>query len=84
MHHVRFHGGALDRAAHPVSHAQQQQARDSTQPGDEGSYTVTAEVTVSIPAIKVPMVGTIGSFTWTATSSARIDDYRSLGTEGQT
>jgi hypothetical protein len=43
--------------------------------------TVTASVSVVIPAIDVPLVGTVGSFTWTATSSARIDDYRSLGGE---
>lgn len=40
--------------------------------------TVTAAVTVDIPAIAVPIVGTIGAFTYTADSSARIDDYRSL------
>ena len=45
--------------------------------------TVTAAVTVDIPAIDVPMVGTVGSFTWTATSNARIDDYRSLEGESQ-
>ena len=43
--------------------------------------TVTASVTVDIPAVDVPMVGTVGSFTWTASSSARVDDYRSLETE---
>lgn len=43
--------------------------------------TVTAAVTVVIPAIEVPLVGTVGSFSWTASSSARIDDYRSLGGE---
>ncbi len=43
--------------------------------------TVTASVSVVIPAIDVPLVGTVGSFTWTASSSARIDDYRSLGEE---
>jgi hypothetical protein len=45
--------------------------------------TVTASVTVDIPAIDVPFIGTVGSFTYTATSSARIDDYRSLGGEVQ-
>jgi hypothetical protein len=40
--------------------------------------TVTASVTVDIPAIVVPFAGTVGAFTYTATSSARIDDYRSL------
>lgn len=45
--------------------------------------TVTASVTVDIPAIDVPLAGTVGSFTWTATSSARIDDYRSIPGAGQ-
>ncbi|MEZ5257013.1 MAG: hypothetical protein R2705_09035 [Ilumatobacteraceae bacterium] len=39
---------------------------------------VTARVTVTIPAIRVPFAGTVGSFEWTATSTARIDDYRSI------
>jgi hypothetical protein len=43
--------------------------------------TVTASVTVDIPAVDIPLVGTIGSFTWTASSSARIDDYRDLSGE---
>lgn len=42
------------------------------------SCTVTATVTVDIPAVDVPLAGTVGSFTWTASSSARIDDYRDL------
>ena len=40
--------------------------------------TVTATVTVDIPALDVPFAGMIGAFTYTASSSARIDDYRSL------
>ena len=43
--------------------------------------TVTATVTVDIPAIDVPLAGTVGSFTWSASSSARIDDYRDLSGE---
>jgi hypothetical protein len=43
--------------------------------------SVTATVTVEIPAIDVPFAGTIGSFAYSATSTARIDDYRSLGGE---
>ena len=41
--------------------------------------TITANVTVDIPAIVVPGLGSTGTFTWTATSSARLDDYRSMG-----
>lgn len=40
--------------------------------------TVTAAVVVDVPAIVVPFAGTVGAFTYTATSSARIDDYRSI------
>ena len=40
--------------------------------------TVTANVTVDIPAVQVPFIGTIGNTSWTATSSARIEDYASL------
>jgi hypothetical protein len=41
--------------------------------------TVTAHVTVNVPAVRVPFISSTGSFEWTATSSARVDDYRSLG-----
>jgi len=41
--------------------------------------TVTAHVTVDIPAVDIPMMGAVGSFTWSASSAARIDDYRDLG-----
>mgnify|MGYP003134334180 CR=1 FL=1 len=40
--------------------------------------TVTASVTVDIPAVAVPFAGTVGAFSYTSSSSARIDDYRSL------
>lgn len=43
--------------------------------------TVTAAVTVDVPAIAVPFVGTVGAFTYTADSSARIDDFRSITPE---
>ena len=43
--------------------------------------SVTATVTVEIPAIDVPFAGTIGSFTHTTSSTARVDDFRSLGGE---
>jgi hypothetical protein len=41
--------------------------------------TVTANVTVSVPAVHVPFGGDIGGFSWTAHSSARVEDYASLG-----
>jgi hypothetical protein len=40
--------------------------------------TVSASVTVAIPAIDVPFAGAVGGFEWTATSEARIDDYRNM------
>ncbi len=40
--------------------------------------TVTATVTIDVPAIDVPFVGSTGTFTYTATSTTRIEDYRSL------
>ena len=43
--------------------------------------TVTAAVTVDVPAIEIPVIGTVGAFTYTSRSSARIDDYRSLTAE---
>lgn len=45
--------------------------------------TVTAAVTVDIPAVAVPFVGSVGAFTYTADSSARIDDFRSLPAAGE-
>ncbi len=44
--------------------------------------TVTAHVTVDIPAVDIPMIGTAGAFAWSASSAARIDDYRDLGEVG--
>lgn len=44
---------------------------------------VTASVTVVIPAVDVPFVGSVGSFTWTASSTARIDDYRDIEPEAR-
>ncbi len=41
--------------------------------------TVTASVTVEIPALVVPFIGDVAAVDWTADSAARIDDYRSIG-----
>lgn len=40
--------------------------------------TVTATVTIDVPAVDVPFIGSTGTFTYSATSSTRIEDYRSL------
>ena len=39
---------------------------------------VVATVTVTVPAVQIPFLGSTGELTYTATSSARIEDYRSL------
>jgi hypothetical protein len=40
--------------------------------------TITVTVTIKVPAVAVPFIGSTGTFAYTATSSARIEDYRSL------
>jgi hypothetical protein len=40
---------------------------------------VTASVTVVIPTTVIPGLATVGQRHWTATATARVDDYRSLG-----
>ena len=42
---------------------------------------VTAAVTVEIPAIDMPFVGGVGALHWTASSTARVDDFRSIEPE---
>lgn len=39
---------------------------------------ITITVTIEVPAVDVPFIGSTGTFTYTATSTARVDDYRSL------
>jgi hypothetical protein len=38
---------------------------------------VVAQVTVRVPLTVVPGLGDVGSFSWTASSSERVDPYRS-------
>lgn len=45
----------------------------------ERGATVTARVTVDMPALALPLVGTVGRWSWTAAHTERVDDYRSLG-----
>ena len=45
-------------------------------PPDRGGL-LTAAVTVRMPAIAVPLLASAGAWSWTATESVRIDDYRS-------
>lgn len=39
--------------------------------------SVSATVTVRMPAISVPGAGDVGAWTWSTTHTRRIDDYRS-------
>lgn len=39
----------------------------------------TITVTIEVPAIDVPIIGSTGLFEYTATATARIGDYRSQG-----
>lgn len=41
--------------------------------------TVTARVTVRMPAVIVPGLGRIGAWSWTASHSEIVDRYRSFG-----
>jgi hypothetical protein len=45
-------------------------------PPDRGGL-VTAAVTVRMPAVAVPLLASVGAWSWTARESVRIDDYRS-------
>ncbi len=44
----------------------------------ERGATITARVTVRMPALAVPGLGAFEPWTWTATHAERVDDYRSL------
>ncbi|MDP9389448.1 MAG: hypothetical protein M3Q48_16415, partial [Actinomycetota bacterium] len=44
----------------------------------ERGATVVARVTVEMPALRIPLVGTVGRWSWTASHAERVDDYRSL------
>jgi hypothetical protein len=44
--------------------------------------TVTANVTVEIPAMQVPLIGQVGGVSWTAHSSSRVEDYASQDADG--
>jgi hypothetical protein len=40
---------------------------------------LTVTITIHVPAVQIPFIGSTGSLDYTATSTARIPDYRSLG-----
>ena len=39
--------------------------------------TVTARVTVRVPAVALPALGSVGAWSWTATHTETVDPYRS-------
>ena len=47
--------------------------------GDLGrGASVTAHVTVAMPAVVIPGLTSVGSWSWTASHTERVDDYRSF------
>ena len=40
---------------------------------------LTVTVTIQVPAVQIPFVGSTGTLDYTATSTARVPDYRSVG-----
>jgi hypothetical protein len=50
----------------------------STGGGLAGGQTVVSRVTVRMPVLTVPLVGSVGRWSWTAVHAERVDDYRSF------
>lgn len=46
--------------------------------GLAAGQTVVARVTVRMPTLVIPLVGRLGSWSWTAVHAERVDDYRSF------
>lgn len=46
--------------------------------GLAAGQTVVARVTVRMPTLVIPLVGHVGSWSWTAVHAERVDDYRSF------
>lgn len=43
-----------------------------------GGQTVVSRVTVRLPVMVIPLIGRVGSWSWTAVHAERVDDYRSF------
>ncbi|MCZ7536550.1 MAG: YdcF family protein [Acidimicrobiia bacterium] len=63
-------------AAHGVP---EEDIRVEVHTSDAGSGHVSAEVTVRMPALAIPAMGNVGSWSWSTTHTRRIGDYRSRG-----
>lgn len=74
---------AVARAGANTLHALSLTGGDGSCTGITGAWSrgssVTATVAVEVPMLTAPGLGDIGSYQRTATSTARIDDYRSMG-----
>ena len=46
--------------------------------GLAGGQTVVSRVTVRMPMMVIPLLGRVGSWSWTAVHAERVDDYRSF------
>ncbi len=46
--------------------------------GLAGGQTVVSRVTVRMPMLVIPLLGRVGSWSWTAVHAERVDDYRSF------
>jgi hypothetical protein len=46
--------------------------------GLAGGSTVVSQVTVRMPVMVIPLIGRVGSWSWTAVHAERVDDYRSF------
>jgi hypothetical protein len=50
----------------------------STGGGLAAGQTVVSRVTVRMPLMVIPLIGRVGSWSWTAVHAERVDDYRSF------
>jgi len=46
--------------------------------GLAAGQTVVSQVTVRMPLMVIPLIGRVGSWSWTAVHAERVDDYRSF------
>jgi hypothetical protein len=46
--------------------------------GLAAGQTVVSQVTVRMPVMVIPLIGRVGSWSWTAVHAERVDDYRSF------
>ena len=71
---------AVDQVAanYGVSEAQVLGPDFSSGGGLAGGQTIVSRVTVRMPVLMVPLLGSVGRWSWTAVHAERVDDYRSF------